>query len=73
MLFEVLKYDGFGNCAVGCREIPAPPKSAAPIAPAQIREFPLHLVGRTTLHLAHEIGTGELWRHRNKHVDVVAR
>ena len=33
----------------------------------------MHLVGRTALHLAHQIGDGELGRHRDEHVDMVAR
>lgn len=73
MLFEVLKYDVFGDGTFGCREIPASPEPTAPITPAQFWELPLDLVGRTPLHPAHQIGNRELRRHRHEHMDMVAR
>ncbi len=72
MLFQVLKYDVFGDRTVGGGEIPASPEPTSPIVPAQRGKFPLHSVRRTALHPAHQIGNRELLRHRHEHVDVVA-
>lgn len=71
MLFEVLKYDVFGNGTVGDREIPTAPQSETPIAFLQLREFTLHLVGRAPFYQPHQIAHRQLGRDRYKHVDVI--
>ena len=44
MLFQILKYDVFRDCAVGCREIPASPKPPAPVALLELGELTLHFM-----------------------------
>lgn len=73
MLLQVLKYDILCDGPIGRRKVPSAPKAASPIAFPDRREFTLDLVGRSSLHLAHEIADCELWRHRYEHVDVIAR
>ena len=73
MLLQVLKYDVFGDGAVGGREVPASPKPPAPVAFLELREFALHLVGGPPLHQPHEVTYSQLGRDRHEHVDVIGR
>ncbi len=73
MIFQVLKYDVFGDGTVGGRKVPAAPKSATPAALADMWELALYSVGRTALHLAHQIGDDQPRLHRDEHLHVVAR
>ena len=60
MAFEVLKYDIFGNGTIGGGKVPPAPEVAAPIAFLQLRELPLHLVGRPAFDQPHQITDGKL-------------
>ena len=40
---------------------------------ADLRKLTLHPIRRTALHLAHEVGDCELWRHGHEHVDTITR
>lgn len=71
VIFEVLQHDVLDNDSVGGRGIPPSPEPTSPIAPAQRGEFPLHLAGRSALHLTHQIGNRDLRWHRYEHVDIV--
>ena len=71
MVFEVLKYDVFGNGTVGVGEIATAPKSATPTAFLKLREFTFHLLGRASFHQPHQIAHRQLGRLRHKHVDVI--
>lgn len=55
VVFEVLKYDVLRDCPVGGRKVSPAPKSLAPVPLFQLREFTLYFMGRSTLHLTHQI------------------
>ena len=73
MVFEVLQDDVFGDDSVGGGRVALPPEPAIPAALSQCREFQLHFSGRMALHPAHQIRNCNLWRHRHKHMDLIAR
>ena len=68
-----MKHDIISDVSTGCAEISPGPKSPPPIALADFRELHLDLVGRTPFGALHEIADGNVGRHRDEHVDVIAR
>ena len=73
MALNIPKYDVISDVSTGCAEISSGPKSPPPIALADFRELHLDLVERTPFGALHEIADGNVGRHRDKHVDVIAR
>src|SRR5207342_3692564 len=70
---NILKYDVISDVPTGRAEIPSRPESPAPIALADFRKLHLDFVGRTPLGALHQISYGDVGRHRDEHVDVIAR
>src|SRR5437588_5016612 len=70
---NILKYDVISDVPTGRAEISSRPESAAPIALADFWELHLDFVGRTPLGALHQIADGDVGRHRDEHVDVIAR
>ena len=72
MLLDVLKYDVVSDRAAGGAKIAPGPKMAAPVALADIRQFPLDFVRRAPLDALHEPAHRDAWwdRHEQMHVIV---
>ena len=63
VIIQVLKYSVLCDCAVGGRKVAPAPKLAPPVSFFEFGEFALQLIRRTALHLADQIGNGNLRRH----------
>lgn len=70
---NILKYDVIGDVTAGRAEISSGPEPAPPIALSDFWELHLDLVGRAAFGALHQIADGDMGRHRDEHVDVIAR
>ena len=70
---NILKYDVISDVTAGRAEISSGPESPSPIALADFRKFHLDFVGGASFGALHQIADGNMGRHRDKHVDVIAR